>query len=137
MENVNPLPPNYYNFEIKGLSDKAMGIGIFTREIKIEIQYYKEQTPDPDKVRVQPDTPSGRMLVAVPLNGGYSPLASDRCGSAEAVVLKKGAVFLQRSSDDVEKSSFPLESRWKKGYLSVPKSQFFILVRKVWLFPPG
>ena len=26
MENVNPLPPNYYNFEIKGLLGKAMGI---------------------------------------------------------------------------------------------------------------
>ena len=28
MENVNPLPPNYYHFEIKGLSGKDMGIGI-------------------------------------------------------------------------------------------------------------
>uniref|UniRef100_U3JY59 Sterile alpha motif domain containing 11 n=1 Tax=Ficedula albicollis TaxID=59894 RepID=U3JY59_FICAL len=26
MENVNPLPPNYYSFEIKGLSGKDMGI---------------------------------------------------------------------------------------------------------------
>uniref|UniRef100_A0A8C3Y6W5 EF-hand domain-containing family member C2 n=1 Tax=Catharus ustulatus TaxID=91951 RepID=A0A8C3Y6W5_CATUS len=26
MENVNPLPPNYYNFEIKGLSGKDTGI---------------------------------------------------------------------------------------------------------------
>ena len=36
MENVNSLPPNYYNFEIKGLSDKNMGIrnnSFLTREI--------------------------------------------------------------------------------------------------------
>ena len=26
MENVNSLPPHYYNFEIKGPSDKDMGI---------------------------------------------------------------------------------------------------------------
>ena len=26
VENVNPLPPNYYKFEIKGLSGKDMGI---------------------------------------------------------------------------------------------------------------
>ena len=28
MENVNPFPPNYYNFEIKVLSGKDVGIGI-------------------------------------------------------------------------------------------------------------
>ena len=48
MENVNPLPPNYYNFEIKGLSGKDMGIrNNSSRVIKIEIQYYKETNSKP------------------------------------------------------------------------------------------
>ena len=78
MENVNPLPPNYYNFEIKGLSGKDTGIrnnSSLLGKLKQKYSTTKKQTPNPDKVRVQPDTPSGRMLVAVPLNSGCSPLA--------------------------------------------------------------
>ena len=73
MENANPVPPNYYNFEIKGLSGKNMGIrsnSSLLGKLKQKYNATKKQTPNPDKVRAQCDIASGRVLVAVPLNGG-------------------------------------------------------------------
>ena len=52
MENVNLLPPNYYNFEIKGLSGKDMGIrnnSSLLGKLKQKYNATKKQTPSPDK----------------------------------------------------------------------------------------
>ena len=58
MENVNPFLQYYYNFEIKGLSGKDMGIrnnSSLLGKLKQKYSTTKKQTPNPDKVRVQPD----------------------------------------------------------------------------------
>ena len=125
MENVNPLPPNYYNFEIKGLSGKDMGIrnnSSLLGKLKQKYNATKKQTPNPDKVRVQPDTPSGRVLVAVPLNGGCSPLAA-----TDVIQLKQ---FTCR------RCSFPLESSGERAP-SVSQNLCFCLGKKCWALPPG
>ena len=55
-----------------------------------------------------------------------------RDDSVEAVLLYK-VQFPSRGP--VEKSGFPLESSGERGYLSVPETSVFILVKNVGLFP--
>uniref|UniRef100_A0A803VXX3 Protein kinase domain-containing protein n=1 Tax=Ficedula albicollis TaxID=59894 RepID=A0A803VXX3_FICAL len=62
------------------------------------MQYYKEQSQNTARVRIQADTrQSVRVLAAVPFNGG--------------------CILLQWQMDDVERSGFPLESSGKMDNL--------------------
>ena len=136
MENVNPLPPNYYNFEIKGLSGKNMGIrnnSSFLRKLKQKYSTTKKQTPSPDKVRVQPDTLSGRMLVAVPLNGGCSPLAVTDVG---AVLLQK-VQFPSGGPVVMWRNLVYLWSPEEKGATFMSQNLCFHFSQKCWALPPS
>ena len=136
MENVNPLPPNYYNFEIKGLSGKDMGIrnnSSLLGKLKQKYSTTQKQTPNPDKVRVQPDTPSGRVLGAVPLNGGCSPPAVTD--------------VIQLEQCSWTRCSFPPKVQWRnlvflwspveKGTTLVSQNLCFHFSKKCWALPPG
>ena len=81
---------------------------LFTTKIKIEIQYYKEQTQNIDRVKIQPDIPSVRVLVAIWFIGGCGPP-----GVTDVLQLKQWSCrrvqFSSRSPVVMWKgSSFPL-----------------------------
>ena len=77
-----------------GIRDNSCLLG----KLKQKYSTTKKQTPNPDEVRVQPDTPSGRVLIAVPLNGGCSSLAV-----TDVVQLKQCSWT---------RCSFPLKVQW-------------------------
>ena len=138
MENVNPLPPDYYSFEIKGLSGKDMGIrnnSSFLGKLKQKYSTTKKHTPNPDTVRAQPDTrQAGCWQQCHSMVAASS--CSDRCDSAEAVLLQnvqfpsKGLVAMWRN----------LVFLWnpvEKGATLVSQNLCFHFGKKCWALPPG
>ena len=138
MENVNTLPPNYYNFEIKGLSGKDMGIrnnSSLLEKLKQKYNATKKQTPSPDKVRVQPDTrQAGCWQQSHSMVAASS--CSDRCDSAGAVLLHK-VQFLSGGPVRMWRSPVFLWSADGKKASLVSQNLSFYLDKKGLTFSPG